>query len=100
MARVNLLKVLTVLFATLCVAQAELGFLFTATCNGSSNIPALTDAQTGGATAYIDIVWEGDYFSWYMDVTDITNLTMAHIHLVRRRPVVSLERTCSPSSQP
>lgn len=84
MARSNFLKALALLSLTLCVASAEFEFIFKTTVDGESNIPVLTDAQTGGAKAYFDVIWEGDYFTWYMEVEGIQNMTMAHIHMVRR----------------
>lgn len=85
MARSNFLKALALLSLTLCVASAEFEFIFKTTVDGESNIPVLTDAQTGGAKAYFDVIWEGDYFTWYMEVEGIQNMTMAHIHMVRGR---------------
>ncbi|KAK2075653.1 hypothetical protein QBZ16_001761 [Prototheca wickerhamii] len=81
MALSNFLKALALLSLTLCVASAEFEFIFKTTVDGESNIPVLTDAQTGGAKAYFDVIWEGDYFTWYMEVEGIQNMTMAHIHM-------------------
>lgn len=52
--------------------------IFTATLNGANEIPALVSPTTATGEATITVL--GNLVSWKVDVTNLTNLTIGHIH--------------------
>ena len=52
--------------------------IFKATLNGANEIPALVSPTTATGEATITVL--GNLLSWKIDVTNLTNVTIGHIH--------------------
>jgi len=71
-----LLAGLALLFVPLVNGQTT---TFTATLSGSDAVPAVTTPAQGTAT--FELSQNGDSLSYTLSVSDIENVTMAHIHI-------------------
>lgn len=75
LCRCGLVLGLVFLLAPLINAQSK----FTATLSGNEVVPAVSTPATGTAT--FELSRNGESLSYTLSVTDIENVTMAHIHI-------------------
>ena len=76
MARSSTLFVALATLSLLLIRSDATSTYFTASCNGSNEIPATNSP----AKAMVGVMVGGTSASWTLQVTGISNLTMAHIH--------------------
>lgn len=56
---------------------------FVAVLNGANEVPPLTDMQTNNAQSRLELTGNDTGYAWKLEISDVAEMTMAHIHMVR-----------------